>query len=137
MDQYTDQSSSNLPMHLGELQLAVLKQNKTCLLKEVVPSKVKNYQHQDELNMLLNTAKQLKYHYFAAEQQPHLNLQERASQVSRTAFLSYLVEIYGNQLTQGSVLFICDPLTNKYISLIYDTVFQQLSDFLFEFLNGI
>ena len=87
--------------------------------------------------MLLKAAKQLKYHYFAVEQQPHLNLPEIASQVSRTAFLSYLVEIYGTQLTQGSVLFICDPLTNKYNSLINDTLFHPLSDTLFEFLNGI
>ena len=104
-------------MHSDELQLAVLKQHNACLLKEVLPFTIKNYQHQDELNMLLYTAKQLKYHYFAVGHQPHLNLQEKASQVSRTAFLSYLVEIYGTQHTQGSVLLICDPLTKKYISL--------------------
>ena len=85
--------------------------------------------------MLLNTAKQLKYHYFAVEQQPHFFLTEKASQVSRTAFLSYLVEIYGAQVTKGSVLF---RLTNKYISLIYKTLFHPLSDdSLFQFLNGI
>ena len=88
-------------------------------------------------NIILNTAKQLKYHYFAVEQQPHLSLPEKASQVSRTAFLSFLVQIYGAQLTKGSVLFICDPLTTIHISLIYDTLFHPLSDTLFEFLNGI
>ena len=90
-----------------------------------------------ELNILLITAKQLKYHYFAIKQQPHLSLPEKASQFSRTAFFSYLVEIYGTQLTKGSVLFICDPLTNNFISLIYDTLFHPLSDTLIEFLNGI
>ena len=51
------------------------------------------YQHQDELNLLLNTARQVKYHYFAVEQQPPLSLPDKASQVSRIAFLSYLIEI--------------------------------------------
>ena len=100
MDQHTDQSSFNLPTHSDELQLAVLKQQNMRLTQEILPFTVKLYQHQDELDMLLNTAKQLKYHYFAVEQQPHLYLPEKASQVSRTAFLSYLVEIYGSQLTK-------------------------------------
>ena len=79
--------------------------------------------------MYLKTAKQLKYHNFAVEQQPHLSLPENASQVSRTAFLSYLVENYGTQLKKGSVLFIYDPLANKYISLytiLYFTHYQKL-----------
>ena len=118
MDQYTDQSSSNLQTHSDELQAAVLTQQNSLLSKEILPFTVKHYQHQDALNMLLKTAKQLKYHYFAVEQQPHLHLPKTASQVSRTAFLSYLIEIYGAQLTHGSVLFICDPLTSKFISLI-------------------
>ena len=88
-----------------------------------------------ELNILLNTAKLLKNHYFAAEQQPLLSSPEKASRVSRTAFLFYLVEICGAQLTKGSVLFICNPLTSKYYSLIYDTLFNPLSDTLFDFFN--
>ena len=66
-----------------------------------------------------------------------LCLSEKVSQVSRTAFFSYLVEIYGAQLTKGSVLFFCDHLTNTYTSLIYDTFFNPLPDTLFEFLNGV
>ena len=137
MDHHIDQPSSHVRTHSDELQLAVLTQQNRRLTREIVPFEVKQYQHQNELNILLNTAKQLKYHYFAVEQQPHLSLPEKASHVSRTAFLSYLVEIYGTQLTKGSVLFICDPLTNSNISLIYDTLFHQLSDALFEFLNGV
>ena len=137
MDHQTDQPSSNIPTHSDELQLAVLTQQNRRLTREILPFEVKHYQHQDELNILLNTAKQLKYHYFAVQQQPLLSLTEKASQVSRTAFLSYLFEIYRAQLTKGSVLFICDPLTNKYISLIYDTLFNPLSDTLFETLKGV
>ena len=122
---------------MEDLQLAVLTQQNKRLTSETLSLEVKHYQHQDELNILLNTAKQLKYHCFAVEQQPYLSLPEKASQVSRTAFLSYLVEIYGTQLTKGSILFIGDPLTNRYISLIYDTLFHPLSDTLFEFLHGI
>ena len=48
MYQYTDESSSNLPMHSDELQLAVLKQQSRRLSKEVLPFTVKHYQHQDE-----------------------------------------------------------------------------------------
>ena len=60
--------------HSDELQLAVLTQQNNRLTREIQPFEVKHYQHQDELNILLNTAKQLKYHYFAVEQQPHLSL---------------------------------------------------------------
>ena len=38
---------------------------------------------------------------------------------------------------KGSILFIWDPITNKYTSLIYDTLFSPLSDTLFGFFNGI
>ena len=136
MDHHIDQPSSHVPTHSDELQIAVLTQRNKRLIREILPFEVKYYQNQDELNILLKIAKQLKYHYFAKEQQPHLSLPEKASQVSRTAFHSYLVEIYGTQLTKGSVLFICDPLTNNDISLIYDTLFHALSDTLFELLIG-
>ena len=137
MGHHIDQPSSHVPTHSDELQLAVLTQQNKRLTREILPFEAKHYQHQDELNIILNTAKQLKYHYFAVKQQPNPSLPEKALQVSRTAFLSYLVEIYGTQPRKGSVLFICDPLTNSYISLIYDTLFHPLSDTLFEFLNGI
>ena len=48
-----------------------------------------------------------------------------------------MIEIHGAQLTEGSILFIYDPLTNKNTTLIYDSLFSPLSDTLFEFLNGI
>ena len=51
--------------------------------------------------------------------------------------MKYLVEIYGAQLTKGSVLFLCDPLTNKYISFIYDTLFNPPCDTFFEFFTKI
>ena len=137
MDHHIDQPSSHDPTHSDKLQIAVLTQQNRRLTHEILPFEIKHYQHQDELNMLLNTAKQLKYHYFAIEQQPHLSLPDNASHVSPTAFLSYLVEIYETQLTKGSVHFICDPITNSYISLIYDIVVHPLSDTLFEFLNAI
>ena len=126
MDHKIDQPSSHLPTISDEIQQAVLTQQNKRLTREILPFEVKHYQHPDELNILLNTTKQLKDHYFAVEQQPHLSLREKASQVSWTAFLSYLVEIYGTQLTKGSILFICDPLTNSYISLIYDTLFHPV-----------
>ena len=125
MDHHIDQPSSHVPTHSDELHLAVLTQQNKRLTRENLPFEVKYYQHQYELYILLNI------------QQPHLSLPEKASQVSRTAFLSYLVEVCGTQLTKSSVLFICDPLPNRYISLIYDTLFHPLSDTLFEFLNRI
>ena len=48
-----------------------------------------------------------------------------------------MVEIYGTQLTTGSILFVRDPLSDKYTSLIFDKLFNPLSDTLFEFLNGV
>ena len=137
MDHHIDQRSSHIPIHSDDLQLAVLTQQNKPLKSEILPFEYKHLQHQDELNILSNTAKQLKYHYCAVEQQPYLSLPEKASQVSRIAFLSYLVEISGTQLTKGSILFIGDPLSNKCFSLIYDTLFHSLIDTLFEFLHGI
>ena len=119
MNHYTFHTSSNTNTHSDELQLAVLTQQNMRLQRDILPFEAKHYQHQDELNLLLNVAKQHKYHYFGAEKQPLLSLPDKASQVSRTAFLSYLIEIYGAQLTKGSILFICDPLTDTYNSFIY------------------
>ena len=137
MDHQIDQPSSNISTNSDELQLAALTQHNRRLTREILPFDVNHYHHQDESNIILNTAKQLKCHNFAVEQQPLLSLPEKASQVSGTAFLSYLVEIYRAQLTEGSVLFICNPLTNTYTSLTYDTLYNPLSDTLFEFLNGV
>ena len=86
MDHHIAQPSSHVPTHFNKPQLAVLTQQNKHLTRKILSFEVKHYQHQDELNILYNTAKQLKYHYFAIEQQPHLFLSERASQVSRTAF---------------------------------------------------
>ena len=135
MNHYTGQTSSNTETHSDELQLAVLSQQNKRLQHDILPFEAKHYQDQDELNLLLNVAKQLKYHCFAAEQRPFFSLQDKASQVSRTAILSYLIKIYGAQLTKGLILFICDPLTNTFISLIYDTLINPLSDTVFEFLK--
>ena len=67
MDHHIDQPSSQFPTHSNELQLAALTQQNSRLTLEILPFEVKHYQHQDELNILLNKAKQLKYHYFAVE----------------------------------------------------------------------
>ena len=134
---HLDQPSSNVPKHSDDLQLAVLTQQNKRLTCEILPFEIKHYQHKDELNIFLNTAKLLKYHYFALEQQPLLSLPEKESQVSRTAFLSHLVKIYGAQLTKSSVIVIYDPLTNTYTSLKYDTLFNPISDTLFEFVHGV
>ena len=87
MDHHIDQSSSNVPTHSDELKIAVLTQQNKRLTREILPFEVKHYQPQDELNIFLNTTKQLKHHYFVIEQQPLLSLAEKASQISRAAFL--------------------------------------------------
>ena len=48
------------------MQLAVFTQQNQRLTREILPFEIKHYQHQDELNIVLNTSKQLKYQYFAA-----------------------------------------------------------------------
>ena len=107
-------------------------------MHEIPTFRVNTLSIQDEINLLLNTAKQLRYHYFGVEQQQTLlSLLDSSSQVSGTNLLSYLIEICGAQVTKGSIHPICDPLTNIYISLIYDTFLNPLSDILFEFLNGV
>ena len=100
MDHHLDQPSAHVPTHSDKLQLVVLIQQNRRLKLEILPFEFKHYQHQDELNKLLNTAKQLEYHYFGIEQQPHIALPEKASQVSQTAFRSHLIEIYGTQHTK-------------------------------------
>ena len=134
MEHHVDQPSSNVPTHSDKLQLANLTQQNKRLTRDILSFEVKHYQHQDELNILFNTENNSNTTIL---QQPLLSLPEKASQVSRTAFLSYLVEIYRAQLTKGSVIFIYDHLTNTYTSLVYDTLFNPLSDILFDFLNGL
>ena len=134
MRRHTVQTSSKSEPHSDELQLAVhTQQNK----HQILQFQIKKYQNQDELNLLLNTAKQLEYHYFAVEQQTLPSLPDKGSQVSQIAFLSYLIKIHRAQLTKGSIFSICDTLTNTYISFIYCNLFNPLSDTLFELLNGI
>ena len=65
------QTSFNADTHSDELQLFGLTQQNRPLLRDI---------------------KQLKYHYFAVERQPLLSLPAKASQDSRTAFFSYLIE---------------------------------------------
>ena len=56
MNHHTGQTSSNLDTHSGELQSVLTQQNKR-LTRENLAFEVKNYQHQDDLNILLNKAK--------------------------------------------------------------------------------
>ena len=79
MDHHINQPSSHVPKHLDELELAVLTQQNRRLKREFLPFEVKHYQHPDQLNILLNTAKQLNYDYFAVEQPSHFSLPEKAS----------------------------------------------------------
>ena len=106
MSRHTGQTSSETDTHSEEFELAVLTQKNKRLMHENLPFKIAQNQQQDELNLLLNTANQLIYHYFAVEQQSLLSLPDRASQVSRTAFRSCLIKIYGAQLTKSSILFL-------------------------------
>ena len=122
MNHYTGQAFTNTDTHSEELQLAVLTQQNKRLQHDILPFEAKHYQHQDELNLLLNVTKQLKYHYFAAEKQPLHSLQDKASKISRTVFLLYLIEIYGAQLTKDSIPFFCDPLTNTYFFNIWHLI---------------
>ena len=69
MSRHTGQKSSKSDTYSKDLQLAVPTQQKRPI-HEILPFQIAQYQHQDELNLLLNTAKQLKYPYFAVEQQP-------------------------------------------------------------------
>ena len=94
MSRHTGLTSSKPETHSDELQLAIPTKKNKLLMHEILPLKVAQYQQQDELNLLLNTTIHLIYHYFAVEQQPLLSLPEKASQVSRIAFIYYLIEIY-------------------------------------------
>ena len=47
-------------------------------MNEILPNKIKQYQHQDGFNLPLKLAKQLKHHYFAVEQQLLLFLPDKA-----------------------------------------------------------
>ena len=86
MSRHSGQTFSMSDPHFGKLQLAVLKQQNKRLIHEIVLFQITHYLHQDELNILLNVAKQLKYHYFAVVPQPLLSLPDKASQSSRISF---------------------------------------------------
>ena len=138
MNHRIGQTSSNTDTHSDELQLAVLTQQKKRPQRDILPFEVKHYRHHDEINLLLNVAKQLKYHYFAADHQQLPSLPDKASQVSRTAFLSYLIEIYGAQLKKKSIFLFVILLRTHIFPLYmtpYLTHYQIHSDTLLEFLN--
>ena len=91
----------------------------------------------DEINLLQNTALELKQYYFGIDQKLLLSWSETRPQHSRIAFLSYLTKSYGSQLTKDTIIFIWDPLTEGYTSLFYDILFSPLSCTLFEFFKGV
>ena len=66
----------------------------------------------------------------------HFSRQDFTS-FTRRLSLKYLIKICAAHLTKGSILFIFDPLATFYSSLIYDILFNALSDTLLEFLNGV
>ena len=57
MDHHVDRPSSTVPTYSDKLLLAVLTQQNKRLTRDILPCKVKHYQYQDDLNILLNTAK--------------------------------------------------------------------------------
>ena len=57
MSRHSGQRSSKTDTHSEELQLDVLTQQNKRLMHEILPFKIAQYQHQDDLNLLLNTAK--------------------------------------------------------------------------------
>ena len=67
MNHHIGQTSSKTDPHSDEIQLAVLTQKKKRLQRDISPFEGNHYRHQEELNLLQNTPKQLKYHFFAAE----------------------------------------------------------------------
>ena len=95
MDHHVDQPSfitvrnTNVPIHSDELQLAVLAQQNKRLICDILPFEVKHYQHQDELNILLTTAKQIKFLFCSRATASTLFTRE-----SITCFTSYLSLIF-------------------------------------------
>ena len=77
MDNHSEQSSSHYQYHSDDSQLLALTQQNRQLMSDIAPFDVKEYRNEDELNLLLNIAKQLKTHYFTLEQQPFLSLPEK------------------------------------------------------------
>ena len=67
MSRHTGQTSSKSDPHSNKLQLTVLTQPNKTLIYEILPFKVAQHHHQDELNLLLNTAKQPKINFFAID----------------------------------------------------------------------
>ena len=78
MSSDTGQTSSNLDTHSEEFQLLVPTQQNKRLIHKILPFKITQFQKQDELNLMLDTAKQLKNHYFAVELQVVLSLPDKA-----------------------------------------------------------
>ena len=95
------------------------------------------FQNADMLNLLRNTALQLKNYFFSIEQQPLFPLPEKTSQIARISFLSYLIEFHDQQSTTDKAFLICDPNTDMYSSFIYNTLIHPLLDTIIEFLSGV
>ena len=87
MSRRTGQTSSKLDTNSEKLQLVVRTQQHKFLVHGIFSFKIAQYQHQDEMNLLLNTSKRLKNHYYGVEQQPLLFIPDKTSQISRIVFL--------------------------------------------------
>ena len=133
MNHHIGQFSSNIDTHSDELYLVFLTQQNKRLLRGILSFEVNYYRHQDEINLLLQSMKQLKYPYFAVEQQPLISLPGKASQVSRTAFLIINWNLWNS--TNKVLNFFYLWSSNKHIFLSYMTLY--LTHYQIHYLNSL
>ena len=107
--------------HNSQTSSQLIKYSDITIKNKIYLFELRKFGNTDELYFSLNTVLQLKNHSLRVEHQPLIHLLEETSQIARTTFLSCLIEIYGKHLTKAQFAF-CGPVTDRYTSLIYDTL---------------
>ena len=110
----------------------LLQKGNRCLLDDIKQAETVKIHDVDQLSLLLFTAQQLKTPYFNGEQQRFFLSTEGRSQFAGTPFLYFLIEIYGQQLTEDTMLLLHDPVVVRHASPINGTLVCPRSETLVE-----
>ena len=115
-------------------QMSTQRQENDYLIQEIKPFEITEIHIVAQLKILPSTTLWLKTHCFNQDQQHFHSLPKNASQIARTAFLSFLIEIYVQDLTKGAIYFIRDPMTKRH-TFFHGTIFCPTLKTLPEFLK--
>ena len=94
MSNHNGRTSYTSDIYSNSYQLSVHRHENNRLIEDIKQFEITKFQNADELNLLLNTAIQIKTHYFSIELQLLLHMPEKVLKIARKAFLSHRILWY-------------------------------------------